>query len=170
MAQCLTGITVAESQPCGLRTGRGGSTPPEPTPALGATPPSPRLRRSWPRRNFSRADQLLLRSSEGLGELAADEGGAGAEGVELGAGEITTEGDHAAVGAGEDLRGLDVAHRLAEDRGHLLGRLHAIARHVDGPDQYVLVAEEPDEGHGHVRVGALQGDAADAALREQREG
>src|SRR5215467_11440261 len=105
-----------------------------------------------------------------LGEFAADEGGAGAEGMELGAGEIATEGDHAAVGAGEDLRGLDVAHRLADDRGHLLGRLHAIARHVDGPDQHVLVAEEPEKGHGNVRIGALEGDAADAALREQREG
>src|SRR5262252_1063157 len=32
MAQCLTGITVAESPPCGRRTGFGGPTPPERTP------------------------------------------------------------------------------------------------------------------------------------------
>src|SRR5215469_16500811 len=39
MAKCLTGVTVAESQPCGRRTGFGGPTPPERSPTPAATRP-----------------------------------------------------------------------------------------------------------------------------------
>src|SRR5215467_9780068 len=39
VAKCLTGITVAESPPFGRRTGFGGPTPPERSPALAATRP-----------------------------------------------------------------------------------------------------------------------------------
>src|SRR5262249_46645618 len=39
VAKCLTGITVAESPPCGRRTGFGGPTPPERSPTPGATAP-----------------------------------------------------------------------------------------------------------------------------------
>src|SRR5215813_11568918 len=82
-------------------------------------------------------------------EFAADEGGAGAEGVELGTGEIAVEGNHAAVGAGVNLRGLDVTHRLADDRGHFLRGLHPVACHVDGAYQHILVAQETEERHVH---------------------
>src|SRR5215471_7165227 len=50
MAKCLTGVTVAESPPCGRRTGFGGPTPPERTPP--PPPPAPILRAD--QREYSR--------------------------------------------------------------------------------------------------------------------
>src|SRR6266540_6100215 len=108
--------------------------------------------------------------SSGLAQLAADEGRAGAEGAELGASELAVERHHAAVGAGEDLRGRHVLHRLADHCGDLRRRLHRLARDVDRAHQHVLRAEQADQRHRHARVGALERDPADAALGQQREG
>src|SRR3990172_6627477 len=125
---------------------------------------------SWISSKYRRSSAIRrARISCGRTELPADERGAGGERPELPARDLSRERHHPAVRARVEALGRDDGKRLPDRRRHLGGRLHRIGRHVDGADQDVLAAEEPEQLERHPRVRALERDLVDPARGEQRE-
>ena len=84
------------------------------------------------------ADLVSAAPRRGAAELGPDQRGAGAQRLQLAAGDVAGERHHAAVGAREEPLRRDVPQRRADRRRDVLGGLDPVGGDVDRADQDVL--------------------------------
>lgn len=118
---------------------------------------------SWPVQCFAKRSALRF-------EFLAYDGGAGAECLQLAAGDFTGERCHAAVGAGVELVGIHELQRLAQGLGDFFRRLDGVVGDVDGTNHHLLATDQLDQLHRHVGVVAFQRDDIDVGLLKLGEG
>src|SRR5262249_5442638 len=75
----------------------------------------------------------------------------------------------AAVGAGDDAFLREVFRRFADDRGHLVGGFHLLARHIDRANLHVLAVDKLQQADRNTGISALDRNLSDPALGKRRK-
>ena len=88
----------------------------------------------WPVQSFAKRSALRF-------EFLAYDGGAGAQCLQLAAGDFTGERGHAAVCAGVKLVGIHELQRLAQGLGDLFRRLDGVVGDIDGANHDLLATD-----------------------------
>src|SRR5215510_384252 len=123
----------------------------------------------FPARQRYSASRRRLSRRQRLPEPLPRKLGTAAKRRELGERDVPPHRRHPAIGAGHDFLLGNIFHRLADDGGHVLRRLHQVARNIDHADQDVLAVEQLEQVHRHTGIAAFDRDLVDAAPRQRRK-
>lgn len=103
-------------------------------------------------------------------QLAANDLGAGAQGMQFAGRDMARQRRHTAVGGRVEFVGIDERQRLAQGFSHFFRGFDSMTGDIDRPDHHLFTADQFQQIHRHPRVVALERDNIEGGFLQLREG